>query len=85
MALRLDNEQDIEIVRQAAMILERENKRLVEKNVELTRRLLVAEGRDPGALQVEIARLEAQLANARKRLYGSPSVRISSSVSRSMS
>jgi transposase len=73
MALRLDNERDIEIVRQAAVILERENKRLVEKNVELTRRLLVAEGRDPATLQVEIARLETQLANTRKRLYGDSS------------
>jgi transposase len=73
MALRLDKEQDIEIVRQAAVILERENHRLVERNVELTRRLLQAEGRDPAALQLEIARLEAQLAGARKRLFGDSS------------
>jgi transposase len=71
--LRLDDEKDIEVVRQAALILERENKRLVDRNVELTRRLLVAEGRDPADLQLEIARLEAQLAAARKRLFGTSS------------
>gem|GEM_PF-305151 len=73
MALRLDNEKDIEVVRQAALILERENQRLVQRNVELTRRLLQAEGRDPAELQLEIARLEAQLAAARKRLFGDSS------------
>jgi len=72
-ALRLDNEKDIEVVRQAALILERENQRLVQRNVELTRRLLQAEGRDPAELQMEIARLEAQLATARKRLFGDSS------------
>lgn len=73
MTLRLDKENDIEVVRQAALILERENKRLVDRNVELTRRLLQAEGRDPAELQLEIARLEAQLAAARKRLFGASS------------
>ncbi|WP_242396406.1 IS66 family transposase [Anaeromyxobacter oryzisoli] len=73
MALRLGEEKDIEIVRQAALILERENKRLVDRNVELTRRLLTAEGRDPAELQLEIARLEAQLAGARKKLFGTSS------------
>lgn len=73
MALRLDQEKDIEIVRQAALILERENQRLVDRNVELTRRLLQAEGRDPAELQLEIARLEAQLATARKKLFGTSS------------
>ncbi|MFL5298752.1 MAG: IS66 family transposase [Anaeromyxobacteraceae bacterium] len=73
MALRLDKEKDIEIVRQAALILERENQRLVDRNVELTRRLMQAEGRDPAELQLEIARLEAQLAVARKKLFGASS------------
>lgn len=63
----------IEVVRQAALILERESQRLVTRNVELTRRLLTAEGRDPAELQLEIVRLEAQLAAARKRLFGSSS------------
>jgi transposase len=72
-ALRLDDERDIEVVRQAALILERENKRLVDRNVALTRRLLQAEGRDPAELQLEIARLEAQLASARKKLFGTSS------------
>lgn len=73
MTLRLDKEQDIEIVRQAALILERENQRLVDRNVDLTRRLLQAEGRDPAELQLEIARLEAQLVAARKKLFGTSS------------
>jgi hypothetical protein len=71
--LRLDKENDIEVVRQAALILERENKRLVDCNVELTRRLLQAEGRDRAELQLEIARLEAKLEAARKRLFGASS------------
>ncbi|HEX5950655.1 MAG TPA: IS66 family transposase [Actinomycetota bacterium] len=73
MALRLEHERDIDVVRQAALILERENERLVQRNVELTRRLLAAEGREPAELQLEIARLEAQLAAARKRLFGASS------------
>jgi transposase len=72
-ALRLGDEKDIEVLRQAALILERENQRLVERTVDLTRRLLAAEGRDPAELQMEIARLEAQLAAARKRLFGASS------------
>jgi len=35
--LRLDRETNPEILRQAALLLERENQRLIEKNLELQR------------------------------------------------
>jgi hypothetical protein len=40
--VKLDREQDREVLRQAAMILEKENQRLVDENLALQRRLLAA-------------------------------------------
>ncbi|MEZ4297010.1 MAG: IS66 family transposase [Polyangiaceae bacterium] len=67
---RLDTEKDIELLRQAAILLERENKRLTAKVVELTKQLLTAQGKDKQELQQRLALLEQQLASQNKRLYG---------------
>lgn len=72
---RLDTEKDIELLRQAAILLERENKRLTAQVVELTRKLLVAEGKDKAELQQRLALLEQQLATQNKRRFGESSER----------
>lgn len=71
--LRLDKEKDIGIVRQAAKLLERENQRLIEKNLHLTRENLALKGEDPAKLQLLIAALEQDLARVRARMFGDSS------------
>lgn len=71
--LKLDRVQDLETLRQAALILERENEKLVEKNIELQRKLLEAEGADPGELQLKLEELERQLSVKNKLLFGASS------------
>jgi transposase len=68
--VRLEKEKDVERLRQAALLLEAENARLVRRNVELTRALLAAQGADASALQLKLAELERQLAQARAELFG---------------
>ena len=71
--LRLDVEKDLETVRQAALLLESENKKLVEKNLELTRELLKLKGLGAEQLELKIAELEQQLAVRNKMLFGKAS------------
>lgn len=68
--MKLQREQDVEILRQAAMILEKENERLVQENVALQRRLLALEGKSPEELQTRLAVLEQQFAAMRDRMFG---------------
>jgi transposase len=69
--VKLQREQDVEIrLRQAAMILEKENERLVQENVALQRRLLALEGKSPEELQTRLAVLEQQFAAMRDRMFG---------------
>jgi transposase len=68
--IRLDQETDIAILRQAALQLERENQRLVAKIVELTRELQRLKGKDPTELRLQIEKLEQQLAQRNHRLFG---------------
>ncbi|MCP3170259.1 IS66 family transposase zinc-finger binding domain-containing protein, partial [Myxococcus sp. QH3KD-4-1] len=69
MAVHLAREKDVERLRQAALLLEAENARLVRRNVELTRALLQAQGVDASHLQLRLAELERQLGNARAALF----------------
>jgi transposase len=69
MTVRLAQERDVERLRQAALLLEAENARLVRRNVELTRALLAAQGADASLLQLRMAELERQLGNARAALF----------------
>jgi transposase len=70
--VRLQQEKDVEKLRQAALLLEAENARLVRRNVELTRQLLAAQGAEDSTLQLRLAELERQLQQARATLF-SPS------------
>lgn len=74
-AIRLETEKDPEVLRKAAMLLDAENRRLTKKIVELTQRLMRAEGREQSELRLELADIEAQLAAARHRLFGDSSER----------
>ena len=68
--LRLQEEKDIEVLRQAALLLEAENKRLSAQVVELTRQLMKARGEDASKLQERLAVVEEQLARRNHQLFG---------------
>ena len=70
---RLEHENDVDVLRQATKILDRENQKLTQKVVELTRENLALKGQDPETLQQRIANLEQQLAMARQRQFGDSS------------
>lgn len=70
---RLEHESDVDVLRQATKILDRENQKLTQKVVELTRENLALKGQDPETLQQRIADLEQQLAMARARQFGDSS------------
>lgn len=70
---RLSTEKDIELLRQAALLLEAENKRLAAEVVDLTRQLLVAQGKDKEQLQLRLIQLEQRLAAQNKKLFGESS------------
>jgi transposase len=73
--VRLDQETDVEILRQAAKLLENENRRLVSQIVELTRELNALKDGDPEQLRLRIAELEQQIARRNQQLYGDSSER----------
>jgi transposase len=68
--VRLDQEKDIETLRQAAVLLERENQRLTSKVLELTRQLVHLRGGDAEQLRLQIAELEQQLARRNHMVFG---------------
>ncbi len=71
--LNLGLEQNTERLRQAALLLEAENKRLVEKLVELTRKLHALAGMSEENLQLKLMQLEEQLAQRNRALFGKSS------------
>jgi transposase len=71
----VDLEQDAEILRQAARLLEAENRRLVERVMQLTTQLLEAQGKDRTRIQLELANLQADLAKKNRMLFGKSSER----------
>ena len=66
--LDLAKEKDIEVLRQAALLLERENQRLTAKLVALTKQRLLAEGKEQLTRRLE--EIQRQLAVTHKKLYG---------------
>ena len=56
--VRLETERDMERLRQAALLLEAENRRLTSRVVELTRQLLTARGEAAEVLQLRLAELD---------------------------
>lgn len=75
MAVDLHNEKDPEVLRQAALLLEAENRRLTARVIELVQQLAVAQGKDRVALQLELQRLQAELAKKNQMLFGKSSER----------
>ena len=73
--MRIADEKDPEIIRQAALLLEAENHRLNQKILQLTRELLALQGADPTQLQLKLQVLEEQLAATRRKLFGASSER----------
>jgi transposase len=71
----LRREKDPEVLRQAALLLEAENRRLTERVLELAQQLLAAQGKDRVALQLELERLQAELSKKNKMLFGTSSER----------
>lgn len=65
---RIERERDVEQLRRMALVLAQENQRLVTRVLELQRRLLAAEGKEAEQLELELAKLERELADAGKRL-----------------
>lgn len=73
--VRIDTERDIEVLRQAAQILDAENQRLIAKVTELQRQLLVAKGVSAEALQLKLVELTEQLQRRTQALFGDSSER----------
>ena len=75
MSIDLERERDPELLRQAAKLLEAENRRLVARVTELTRALLAAQGKDRAALQLQLELLQGELEKKNKMLFGASSER----------
>ncbi|MDC3956940.1 IS66 family transposase [Polyangium jinanense] len=73
--MRFETENDPEVLRQAALLLERENQKLAKKIIELTAELLALKGGDPEQLKLRIAELEQQIAQKNRLLFGEKSER----------
>lgn len=73
--MRLEDEKDPEILRKAALLLERENQKLAKKIIELTTELLALKGGGSEQLKLRIAELEQQIANKNRLLFGEKSER----------
>ena len=71
----LATETDLERLRQMALLLEAENARLHRRLVELTRALAQAQGAAHAQLELEIQRLQEQLAARTRALFGPSSER----------
>lgn len=71
--IRLDLERDIERLRQAALLLEAENRKLIDKNLELNRENLSLKGLEPEKLQTRLELLEQQLQARNHMLFGKSS------------
>lgn len=76
----MSRERDPEILRQAALILERENGRLVKRALELQREIERLRGSNPEALALKLQILEEQLSRSRQELFGRSSEKLSKEV-----
>ena len=64
------SERDIETIRQVALLLDRENGRLVEQNKKLRLENAKLQGRDPSSLQIELDLAQELLAQRERALFG---------------
>ena len=69
MSLNLQLEKDPEVLRQSAILLEAENRRLLARVMHLTRARIAAQGKDRVALQLEIESLQARLEKRNRMLF----------------
>jgi transposase len=60
--VRIERERDVEALRRMALVLVRENKRLVERIIGLQKELATATGKDKAQLELQLAALEKELA-----------------------
>ncbi|MEW6775932.1 MAG: IS66 family transposase [Bdellovibrionota bacterium] len=74
--LDLEHENRPEILRQAALLLERENRRLIEKTLQLQRQIESLKGADPKALSLQLQILEEELSAVRRRLFAASSEKL---------
>ena len=68
--IALANMTDPKVLLSAALILERENQKLISQNLNLSRELLRLQGATPAELQLRMEELERQIANANKARFG---------------
>jgi len=61
---------DIELLRKAALLLQEDNKKLMQLLAKLKKKLHALEGGDPEQLKLEIAGLEPQLAKRNHLVFG---------------
>jgi transposase len=73
--MQIEQEHDIEMLRQVALLLEKENQRLHERLRVLVAELDTLKGADAGRLQFEIELLQQALARQRQALFGESSER----------
>jgi transposase len=73
--LHIDQVQDIEMLRQMAHLLDRENRRLHDRLVSLTEEIARLRGTDTTKLQTELDLLKELLANRNQELFGESSER----------
>ena len=68
-----DTLQDPDVLRQAAHILDSENRKLIRENLELKRKVRALEGKEPTQLELDVAELEQQLRIRNRLLFGDKS------------
>ena len=66
---RIQRVQDVECLRTMALLLAKENERLIAKVLDLQKRLAVAEGRDRAQLALELASLQKELERRTKKVF----------------
>ena len=71
--MTLDDIEDIELLRKAALMLQEDNKKLLRLISKLKKELHELKGGDPEQLKLQIADLEQQLAKRNKMLFGDKS------------
>ncbi len=74
--LDLERESCPEILRQAAVLLERENRRLIEKTLKLQQENEALKGASPEELALKLQILEEQLSAVRRRLFAASSEKL---------
>ena len=73
--LRIEQLEDKDALKQAAILLDRENQKLHKKVVELTEEIARLKGQDPTAAQLQLLYLQELLASRERALFGDKSER----------